>query len=53
MNPSASPGAPTPPPLSSSLQQFFRHVKLENLIAGLSGGVLSTLVLHPLDLVKI
>uniref|UniRef100_A0A3P9JH39 Solute carrier family 25 member 32 n=1 Tax=Oryzias latipes TaxID=8090 RepID=A0A3P9JH39_ORYLA len=35
------------------LQQVFSHVKVENLIAGLSGGVVSTLVLHPLDLVKI
>ncbi|XP_061632527.1 solute carrier family 25 member 32-like isoform X2 [Phyllopteryx taeniolatus] len=33
--------------------QVFRHVKVENLVAGLSGGVVSTLVLHPLDLVKI
>ncbi|KAM9574053.1 solute carrier family 25 member 32 isoform 1-T2 [Guaruba guarouba] len=38
-----------PPPARSLL----RHVQLENLAAGLSGGVLSTLVLHPLDLVKI
>lgn len=35
------------------LQKVFSHVKVENLIAGLSGGVVSTLVLHPLDLVKI
>lgn len=34
-------------------QQVFNHVKVENLIAGLGGGVVSTLVLHPLDLVKI
>ncbi|XP_043921617.1 mitochondrial folate transporter/carrier [Protopterus annectens] len=32
---------------------FLNHVRYENLVAGLSGGVLSTLVLHPLDLVKI
>ncbi|XP_046741845.1 mitochondrial folate transporter/carrier [Diprion similis] len=31
----------------------FSHVKYEHLIAGLSGGVLSTLMLHPLDLIKI
>ncbi|KAM9307596.1 solute carrier family 25 member 32 [Gastrophryne carolinensis] len=37
----------------SFLTQIFRHVQYENLVAGLSGGVLSTLVLHPLDLVKI
>ncbi|XP_078072821.1 solute carrier family 25 member 32-like [Mustelus asterias] len=30
-----------------------RLVKYENLVAGISGGVVSTLVLHPLDLVKI
>ncbi|XP_051920784.1 mitochondrial folate transporter/carrier-like [Hippocampus zosterae] len=33
--------------------QVFKRVKVENLVAGLSGGVVSTLVLHPLDLVKI
>lgn len=37
------------PPARSVL----RHVRLENLAAGMSGGVLSTLALHPLDLVKI
>ncbi|XP_052235922.1 mitochondrial folate transporter/carrier-like isoform X2 [Dreissena polymorpha] len=31
----------------------FQHVKWEYLAAGVSGGVASTLVLHPLDLVKI
>lgn len=36
-----------------SVKQVFSHVKIENLAAGLSGGVVSTLVLHPLDLVKI
>lgn len=35
------------------VRQMFSHVKVENLVAGLSGGVVSTLVLHPLDLVKI
>ncbi|KAG8441725.1 hypothetical protein GDO86_010781 [Hymenochirus boettgeri] len=40
------------PPLGS-LRQVIRHVRYENLVAGLSGGVVSTLVLHPLDLVKI
>uniref|UniRef100_A0A3Q0R0U6 Solute carrier family 25 member 32b n=1 Tax=Amphilophus citrinellus TaxID=61819 RepID=A0A3Q0R0U6_AMPCI len=38
---------------SERAQQVFNHVKVENLIAGLGGGVVSTLVLHPLDLVKI
>ncbi|CAL1610560.1 unnamed protein product [Knipowitschia caucasica] len=39
--------------VSGHLQQVVSHVKLGNLVAGLSGGVLSTLMLHPLDLVKI
>ncbi|KFM83302.1 Mitochondrial folate transporter/carrier, partial [Stegodyphus mimosarum] len=32
---------------------FFAHIKYEHLLAGISGGVTSTLVLHPLDLLKI
>uniref|UniRef100_A0A6M2DQM7 Solute carrier family 25 member 32 n=1 Tax=Xenopsylla cheopis TaxID=163159 RepID=A0A6M2DQM7_XENCH len=32
---------------------LFSHVKYEHLIAGISGGVTSTLILHPLDLIKI
>lgn len=39
--------------LAGQMQQVFSHVKIENLVAGLSGGVVSTLLLHPLDLVKI
>ncbi|KAG7475933.1 mitochondrial folate transporter/carrier [Solea senegalensis] len=39
--------------LVGHVQHLFSHVKIENLFAGLSGGVVSTLVLHPLDLVKI
>lgn len=39
--------------LAGHVQQVFSHVKIENLVAGLTGGVVSTLVLHPLDLVKI
>uniref|UniRef100_UPI0037E9BDA3 solute carrier family 25 member 32b n=1 Tax=Semicossyphus pulcher TaxID=241346 RepID=UPI0037E9BDA3 len=39
--------------LGGHVQQVFSHVKIGNLVAGLSGGVVSTLVLHPLDLVKI
>lgn len=35
------------------LQQVFSHMRVGNLVAGVSGGVVSTLVLHPLDLVKI
>ncbi|XP_029958067.1 mitochondrial folate transporter/carrier [Salarias fasciatus] len=40
-------------PLAGQIRQVFSHVRIENLVAGLSGGVVSTLVLHPLDLVKI
>ncbi|XP_070533962.1 solute carrier family 25 member 32-like [Ptychodera flava] len=32
---------------------LFSHVRYENLVAGIAGGVISTLALHPLDLVKI
>ncbi|XP_045181514.1 mitochondrial folate transporter/carrier-like isoform X1 [Mercenaria mercenaria] len=34
-------------------KSLLQHVKWEYLAAGISGGVVSTLVLHPLDLVKI
>ncbi|XP_068937223.1 solute carrier family 25 member 32 [Petaurus breviceps papuanus] len=40
-------------PGSSPFYTVFRHVRYENLVAGVSGGVLSNLALHPLDLVKI
>jgi len=39
--------------LAGHVKQVLGHVKIENLVAGLSGGVVSTMVLHPLDLVKI
>ncbi|XP_015272466.1 PREDICTED: mitochondrial folate transporter/carrier [Gekko japonicus] len=45
--------APAPTSASPAARSLFRHVHFENLVAGLSGGVISTLVLHPLDLVKI
>lgn len=32
---------------------LFSHVKYEHMVAGVSGGVTSTLILHPLDLIKI
>ncbi|XP_012558680.2 solute carrier family 25 member 32 isoform X1 [Hydra vulgaris] len=32
---------------------WFENLKIEHLIAGLSGGVVSTLVLHPFDLIKV
>ncbi|XP_003479882.2 solute carrier family 25 member 32 isoform X1 [Cavia porcellus] len=40
-------------PSASTWGALFRHVRYENLVAGVSGGVLSNLALHPLDLVKI
>lgn len=39
--------------ITGHAQKIFSHVRVENLLAGLGGGVVSTLVLHPLDLVKI
>ncbi|XP_051577083.1 solute carrier family 25 member 32b [Myxocyprinus asiaticus] len=53
MSSSPGPGSSAPFTLTGSLQRLFSHVRIENLVAGLSGGVVSTLVLHPLDLVKI
>lgn len=32
---------------------FISQIKYEHMVAGLSGGVTSTLILHPLDLIKI
>lgn len=29
------------------------HIRYEHMVAGFSGGVASTLILHPLDLIKI
>ncbi|XP_016089639.1 mitochondrial folate transporter/carrier-like [Sinocyclocheilus grahami] len=40
-------------PLTASLLRLSKHIRYENLAAGLSGGVISTMVLHPLDLIKI
>jgi len=37
----------------SGVLSTFRTVKYEHLLAGISGGVVSTLILHPLDLLKI
>lgn len=48
-------GQPTKP-LSNSApvsKSMFEHVKIEHMVAGFSGGVASTLILHPLDLLKI
>lgn len=32
---------------------ILNHIKYEHLLAGVSGGAISTLILHPLDLMKI
>lgn len=37
----------------ASLAATFRSVRMEHLFAGIAGGVVSTLMLHPLDLLKI
>jgi len=34
-------------------KSMFEHVKIEHMVAGFTGGVASTLILHPLDLLKI
>ena len=39
--------------VEATLRQNKTNVRFEHLIAGLSGGVVSTLILHPLDLIKI
>ncbi|KAJ8005443.1 hypothetical protein DPEC_G00146700 [Dallia pectoralis] len=39
--------------ITGRIRQVYSHVHIESLVAGLIGGVVSTLVLHPLDLVKI
>ncbi|KAL7736785.1 hypothetical protein ACLKA6_015630 [Drosophila palustris] len=48
MNPSTAPSSP-----NKFKFNVFSHVKYEHLVAGVSGGVASTLILHPLDLIKI
>lgn len=46
-------GAPTRRPGSKGSGFHWSSVKYEHLVAGVSGGVASTLVLHPLDLLKV
>ncbi|XP_066479184.1 solute carrier family 25 member 32 [Tiliqua scincoides] len=46
-------GAAPAPAATPPTRPLLRHVHYESLVAGMSGGVISTLVLHPLDLVKI
>ena len=43
----------SPSKVWGGLQATMRTVKYEHAWAGISGGVISTLVLHPLDLLKI
>ena len=40
-------------PPNAKFFNFLSHVKFEHFVAGISGGVASTLILHPLDLIKI
>lgn len=39
--------------VTSGKLSLISHIKYEHLVAGISGGVTSTLILHPLDLIKI
>lgn len=43
----------TPPYILEDKVNLLSHIKYEHLIAGISGGVISTLTLHPLDVIKI
>lgn len=38
---------------SARIAVFLSNMRYEHLLAGISGGVASTLILHPLDLIKI
>ena len=40
-------------PTKSVPLSFFSGVRYEHLVAGLSGGVVSTLATHPFDLIKL
>lgn len=44
---------PSPAATAKGKFGWMAHVKYEHLMAGVSGGVTSTLLLHPLDLIKI
>lgn len=41
------------PSTTKTTLSLLNHIKYEHLIAGISGGAISTLILHPLDLMKI
>ena len=43
----------TMPGLTSPKLTFWSGLRYEHLIAGLTGGVVSTLVTHPFDLIKL
>lgn len=43
----------TGPPALDKNVTLLSHVKYEHLVAGVSGGVLATVILHPLDVIKI
>lgn len=38
---------------SNKLLYAFSHLQYEYLLAGMAGGTISTLILHPLDLLKV
>ena len=52
MNGKAAPDTKSVPSTPKRIA-LFGHVRWEHMAAGVSGGVVSTLVLHPLDLVKV
>ena len=38
---------------TQAVASFFSLLKYEHLVAGVAGGVTSTLIMHPFDLVKL
>lgn len=49
----AASGSLTTAAANNRKMNLFSHLKYEHMVAGISGGVTSTLILHPLDLIKI
>lgn len=39
--------------MKNTFYLLYSNTKLEHLVAGVSGGVISTAILHPLDLIKV